>query len=114
MLDVPKDVPEETPVDDAGPEDYNDVSIADLGSTEPNILEESEAPGVAISQAGKPEPQGPRVPDFQGMSMRAVVAEAAAMGLPVVVDGSGTARLQIPAPGSVLERGERIRVQFAR
>jgi cell division protein FtsI (penicillin-binding protein 3) len=103
------------------------LSIADLGSTEPNILEESEElpsnQPVAPRQPAKNEiaqasaqraPTTLRVPNFQGMSVRAVVEEAAAMGLPVVVDGSGTARGQIPLAGSVLEKGERIRVQFAR
>jgi len=46
--------------------------------------------------------------------MRAVLAEAARQGLIVMADGSGTARMQIPPPGSVLHEGERIRVRFAR
>ena len=56
----------------------------------------------------------PTVPDFKGMSMRAVLAEAAAKGIAVVPDGSGIARLQSPAAGAVLHEGERIRVRFAR
>ena len=127
MLDVPKDVPEEMPAEEQGPEDLNDLSIADLGSTEPNILEESEGlpsnqPIAPMQPAKNETAQAPaqgaptvlRAPNFQGMSMRAVVEEAAAMGLPVIVDGSGTARGQTPPAGSVLEQGERIRVQFAR
>ena len=48
------------------------------------------------------------------MTLRAVLAEAAAKGLAVLPDGSGVARLQIPPPGAVLHEGERIRVQFTR
>jgi hypothetical protein len=48
------------------------------------------------------------------MTMRAVLAEAAAKGITVLPDGSGTARAQTPPPGSRLHEGERIRVQFAR
>ena len=47
------------------------------------------------------------------MTMRAVLAEAAAKGLSVLPDGSGIARVQSPPPGAPLHQGERIRVQFA-
>ena len=57
---------------------------------------------------------GPKVPNFRGKTMRAVVEEASAIGLPVLFDGSGIARGQVPAPGTVLHAGERVRVQFAR
>jgi cell division protein FtsI (penicillin-binding protein 3) len=57
---------------------------------------------------------GPIVPDFRGMSLRAVLADAAQRGLTVVPDGSGTARGQSPPAGSVLRHGQSIRVQFAR
>jgi hypothetical protein len=46
--------------------------------------------------------------------MRAVVEEASAMGLTVLLDGSGVARAQHPPAGAALQKGERIRVQFAR
>jgi cell division protein FtsI (penicillin-binding protein 3) len=57
---------------------------------------------------------GPRVPDFRGMTLNTVLEESAATGLPVEVLGSGLARNQDPPPGSVLPPGTRIRVQFAR
>ncbi len=57
---------------------------------------------------------GSRVPDFRGMPLRTVLEESAATGLPVEVQGNGLARDQDPAPGSVLPRGNRVRVQFAR
>ena len=41
-------------------------------------------------------------------------AEAAAKGLSVLPNGSGVARVQVPAPGAVLHPGESIRVQFVR
>ncbi len=119
VMDVPKDLPEQvlpgTPTEDVS-------DLADAGdSTGENILEEGEeeaAPAtVAQGPAGQPAaaaPALPRVPDFKGMSMRAVLAEAAAKGIAVVPDGSGTARLQSPAPGAVLHDGERVRVRFSR
>ena len=122
------------------PEDLNDLAIADLGAGR-NILEEPEegentvapppiygphpvqtatgvaagppqVPPIAPPQAAPPKPPGPRVPNFRGMTMRAVLAEAAAKGLFVLPDGSGIARVQSPPPGAPLHQGERIRVQF--
>jgi cell division protein FtsI (penicillin-binding protein 3) len=120
VLDVPKDLPEASPEkqEDSNPADTYDLSIADLGSSEQNIMEEVAAqqkatePGPASADTGAET--GPRVPNFRGKTMRAVVEQASAMGLQVMLDGSGIARAQAPPPGSVLHAGERVRVQFAR
>jgi cell division protein FtsI (penicillin-binding protein 3) len=113
VLDVPKDLPDEPPaLVDAKKEEVNDLSIADLDSGEPNILEESDD-ADGDGQSGDPAP-GLRVPNFRGMTMRAVLAEAASKGMIVVANGSGVAQLQDPPAGAPLREGERIRVQFAR
>jgi hypothetical protein len=57
---------------------------------------------------------GPTVPNFRGKTLRAVLEESAALGLLVEASGSGIARAQVPAAGSALPHGERIRIQFAR
>jgi cell division protein FtsI (penicillin-binding protein 3) len=57
---------------------------------------------------------GPKVPDFRGMTLRSVLEESAAAGMPVEVLGEGLARNQDPQPGSVLPRGTRVRVLFTR
>jgi cell division protein FtsI (penicillin-binding protein 3) len=139
VFDVPKDLPENVPPSliAKSAEDLNDLAIADLGEARPNILEDTEDADVAPPQApvygpppaptlsaavqgppvaqpaAQPKPQGPRVPNFRGMTMRAVLAEAAAKGISVVPDGRGVARVQSPPPGAPLHQGERIRVQFA-
>jgi len=115
VLDVPKDLPDELPVL-VSQNETDDLADADAETGEPNILEEGddEAAPSADSKPADPQVVGPRVPNFRGMSMRAVLSEAAARGMTVVPDGSGTARLQRPAAGSILHQGERIRVQFAR
>jgi cell division protein FtsI (penicillin-binding protein 3) len=107
VLDVPRDLPDADPEpEQAAPaDDANDLAIADLGSPEQNVMEEM------ASQAAE---TGPKVPNFRGKTMRAVAEEAAAMGLPVSLDGSGIARAQAPPAGSALREGERVRVQFAR
>jgi cell division protein FtsI (penicillin-binding protein 3) len=121
ILDVPKDLPEEPSktlvADNRRPgaaDTDDDLAIADLGSSQPNILEDREDEDPAGAQGPKKEPEGPKVPNFRGMTLRAVLAEAAARGLTVQPDGSGVARVQSPLPGAVLHQGERIRVEFAR
>lgn len=119
VMDVPKDLPEDTPATQvAQNSDMNDLSIADLGRGDKTVMAEMAEEEAATVQGPPlpPEmlPSGPKVPNFQGMSLRAVLAEAAAQGLPVMADGSGVARTQSPPPGAVLRAGERIRIRFAR
>jgi cell division protein FtsI (penicillin-binding protein 3) len=108
VMDVPRDLPDQTPPTQVAKKaDVDDLSIADLGSDQPNILEEGD-------DENETAPAGPRVPNFRGMTMRAVLATAASRGLTVVPGGSGVARMQTPPAGSLLHEGERIRVQFVR
>jgi hypothetical protein len=44
--------------------------------------------------------------------MRSVLAEAAARGITVLVDGTGVARAQDPPAGAALRAGDTIRVRF--
>lgn len=106
VLDVPKDLPDDpaAPEEAGQPEEAADLAIADL----------AEPPGLGDEEESEPFHTGPKVPNFSGKTMRAVLAEASAQGLPVQVDGSGVARAQQPSPGAPLRAGERIRVQFAR
>jgi membrane peptidoglycan carboxypeptidase len=126
VLDVPKDLPDEDMVAATSHGDVSDLADADTAA-ERNILEEDEEDTVQVADAGKPAvpavgpvaprpatPAQPTVPNFAGMTMRAVLSEAAARGIEVVPNGSGTARGQSPPAGKILHRGERIRVQFSR
>jgi cell division protein FtsI (penicillin-binding protein 3) len=116
IFDVPKDVllPEKNPKLVARNEDLND--LADSSAVDgPNILEEGDDEDAASGNASAAKaPAGPTVPNFRGKTMRDVLAEAASMGLTILPDGSGIARVQYPAPGTPLHGGDRIRVQFAR
>jgi len=133
ILDVPKDLPDQPPSKNLiARKEPDDVSVADLGSGQPNILEDqddddppAQKPRAFVGPLVPPQPPAPpagaapgtapgTVPNFKGMTLRAVLMEAAAKGIPVEPDGSGVARVQNPPPGSVLHQGERIRVQFAR
>jgi cell division protein FtsI (penicillin-binding protein 3) len=141
ILDVPKDLPDqpalpELVAQNPRNEATDDLAIADLGSNQPNILEDRDDEDQVAESAqpsGRPAaaapfvgPQPPEikpaagdpseitVPNFKGMTLRAVLTEATARGIPVQPDGSGVARVQHPPAGAVLHQGERIRVQFAR
>ena len=57
---------------------------------------------------------GPKVPDFRGMTLRSVLEESAATGMPVDVRGDGMVRAQDPPPGAQLPPGAKIRVDFKR
>jgi cell division protein FtsI (penicillin-binding protein 3) len=67
-----------------------------------------------LTAAKQPSSPGNIVPDFRGMSLRAVLEESAAKGLPLEIAGSGLARAQEPAPGTKLRPNEQVKVQFGR
>ncbi len=132
VMDVPKDLPEMVP-DDHAPADENDVAIADLGSSIPPPLVQA---GNAVAADDRPvasaksaldqrifsvqdgsssqDLAGPRVPNFQGKTVRNVIEQASALGIPVEFTGSGIARAQVPEPGAILPAGRWVRVQFGR
>jgi cell division protein FtsI (penicillin-binding protein 3) len=116
VLDVPKDLPDRPSAepDNQKAEDANDLAIAELATPE---SPEAEEPGPTTTSSelfAVEKRDGPIVPNFRGMNMRAVLAEASSKGLSVLVDGTGTARLQDPPEGVVLHPGQQIRVQFAK
>jgi cell division protein FtsI (penicillin-binding protein 3) len=131
MLDVPKDLPDSlSPGRAPSSEEVNDLSIADLGSDSRSSVSSVTLPPVqADSSAAAAEPKetssdrrpflastsaGPKVPDFRGMTLRAVLQESAATGVQIEVSGNGLARNQAPPAGSILAPGVRVRVQFSR
>jgi cell division protein FtsI (penicillin-binding protein 3) len=54
------------------------------------------------------------VPSFQGSSLRGVVEKADSLGLRVQPVGSGLAKDQAPAPGTMVPVGTEVVVKFAR
>jgi cell division protein FtsI (penicillin-binding protein 3) len=122
LLAVPKDIPEVEPPPLADPQEADDVAIADM-STPPDDLEQLPAPpavapktaSVPVKAAAGPSAvtvAGPAAPSFEGKTVRAVIEQSLAMGVPVEVVGSGIARQQAPAPGSPLNPGEKVKVLF--
>ena len=54
------------------------------------------------------------VPDFQGRTVREVVAESASLGLQLDIQGRGVARRQWPPAGTPVAQGATVRVAFGR
>lgn len=138
ILDVPKDLPDNVVLADKKPVDLDDLAIAEL-SPNPGLdsgdsrvssvnlppvppAPEASASGADTDRrtfltpvaAAANQLTGPKVPNFQGKTMRAVLEESAAIGMPVEVLGTGIARGQEPPPGTILPPGQTVRVQFAR
>jgi cell division protein FtsI (penicillin-binding protein 3) len=115
LTDVPRDLPDDPAKMRvaAEAEPASDLAIAGLGAG-PNILQDADDPEKPAERATGVAIAGHTVPDFQGMTMRDVLTEAASRGLTILPDGSGIAKVQDPPAGSFVRQGERIRVQFAR
>ena len=136
VMDVPKDLPEMLP-DDAGKADQadeDDVAIASLGSSIPPPLVQAGDADAAADRPAAPaasaldqrvlladsgsnrsrDLEGPRVPDFEGKTVRLVIEQAAALGIPVEFSGSGVARAQVPVAGAILPSGQAVRIRFGR
>ena len=54
------------------------------------------------------------VPSFVGKPLRMAVESAGSLGLAIQIVGSGIAREQVPAPGSVVPAGTEVVVRFSR
>jgi hypothetical protein len=147
ILDVPKDLPDTdlrasapakpvaTEVDDlaiAGlgeppAEDLdarNDTARRAVSSNTPSPPVPAESAATATDSATDrrnflqtAEVTGPKVPSFRGMTLRQVLEEVSADGLPLEVAGAvkvGLVREQDPPAGAILAPGKRVRVQFAK
>ena len=109
ILGVPKDIPETEAV--------SPVSARNSNRTEADDEEEQEKElerQFNVAQLDSSVVAGPKVPDFKGMTLRAVLQKSAAEGLRVDVVGSGVAKRQHPPAGSMLDQEGRIRVVFSR
>jgi len=138
MLDVPKDIPDDVFLTRGNrpAADENDVAIAGLGAPPEDELRDQAGSSVTTPPAPSGTSQeasnagrrpffdsaesgaaGPKVPDFRGMTLRAVLEESSARGLDVETLGqrdAGLVRNQDPPAGAALAAGARIRVRFAR
>ncbi len=109
ILGVPKDIPETETVSQAPARNSKEIDAGDEEQEEKELERQ-----FNLAQQDSLVVAGPKVPDFKGMTLRAVLQKSAAEGLRVDVVGSGVAKRQQPAPGAVLDQTRRIRVVFSR
>ncbi|MBX9603772.1 MAG: transpeptidase family protein [Bryobacteraceae bacterium] len=134
ILDTPKDIPIElsqAPVKEVAKADLNDLPLAEISRgvdaespgetavssvTQPPVRPEegASAPAAGPDRRIFSETAGPRVPDFQGMTMRSVLEVASARGVAVEMSGNGLVRAQDPPPGSALSPGRAVRILLSR
>jgi cell division protein FtsI (penicillin-binding protein 3) len=69
---------------------------------------------AAAAPVATPGPGMVAVPQFSGKTLRAAAEQAMAAGLRLEAVGSGLARSQEPAPGTVLQAGAMVAVHFSR
>jgi cell division protein FtsI (penicillin-binding protein 3) len=95
----------------------NTTSTIETGETKvtampPKLLPvvQAKANGGVIVDAGRRV----AVPSFNGSALRTAVEQAAAVGLRVQPVGSGLAREQVPAAGTMVPAGTEVVVRFSR
>ena len=76
----------------------------------PKISLKAQASGTVTVGSGEKV----AVPEFAGAALRSVVERAEATGLRVEPVGSGLAREQVPAAGTMVPAGTEVVVRFAR
>lgn len=118
ILGAVPDVPVEELVPRPAPRE-EDLAESSGGGEEsdeeaPEVAAGGEGAGTAVALEQIEVASGPRVPDFRGKPLRAVLAECARIGIRAEYEGSGVARAQEPPPGAILQAGQRVRIVFAR
>ena len=76
----------------------------------PKALSAAKSKDAVVVNAGLRVP----VPSFEGAALRNVVEKADAVGLRVQAVGSGLAREQVPAAGTMVPAGTEVVVRFTR
>jgi cell division protein FtsI (penicillin-binding protein 3) len=85
--------------------------VAEAAVVAPEVVEQKRLePKV---QAIAEELQAGLLPDFRGQTMRQVIREGTALGVKVVVEGTGLAVGQVPEPGAPIETVGAVKVSFA-
>jgi cell division protein FtsI (penicillin-binding protein 3) len=107
----PKTAVASQPADDSGAVVPNAVSGPDpVPSPRAMQVAEAKGKGAVVVNAGLRVP----VPSFEGAALRSVVERAGSVGLRVQAVGSGLAREQVPAAGTMVPSGTEIVVRFSR
>jgi cell division protein FtsI (penicillin-binding protein 3) len=82
----------------------------DVSAAPPQHLSGHPSGGGVVVAAGRQVD----VPSFLGKPLRVAVESAGSLGLAIQIVGSGIAREQVPAPGSIVPAGTEVVVRFSR
>jgi len=74
------------------------------------VTEDTGLEDAALEDNGSEDPAS--VPDFSGQTIREVLKKGKALGLNVIIDGTGTAVMQSPEPGSSIQGVTSVKVTF--
>jgi len=105
------------PVLDAFKANGGSSAMPDAGSSQAELIAPKVAPAVEVRGNGSVVVDAERrvaVPSFDGAALRSVVEQADRVGLRVNPVGSGLARQQYPAAGTMVPAGTQVSVRFAR
>ncbi len=105
------------PVLDAFHANGGSSAMPDAGSSQAALIAPKVAPAVAARGDGSvvvDSVQRVAVPSFDGAALRSVVEQADRVGLRVNPVGSGLARQQYPAAGTMVPVGTQVSVRFSR
>jgi membrane peptidoglycan carboxypeptidase len=104
------------------PEAGADEDVSDFapGQLDASPVEMAPLPVAAVAGSGPPptieiaEGEGVRVPELMGKPMRSVTQECMRLGISPALVGTGLAVEQFPEAGTLVRRGSRVTVRFAR
>jgi cell division protein FtsI (penicillin-binding protein 3) len=105
------------PVLDAFKANGGSSAMPDAGSSQAELVAPKIAPPVSARSDGSVVVDAERrvaVPSFDGAALRSVVEQADRLGLRVNPVGSGLARQQYPAAGTMVPTGTQVSVRFSR
>ncbi len=119
LYDAANDLPSDDPLSASQPKPTNTAQPASQSHAE------NAQPAASPSQTAAQQPPAPpptktvtlpdakriQVPSLIGLSVRQVIEQAAAAGLQVQIVGNGTARQQVPAPGTMVPAGTKVVVR---
>jgi len=106
ILNIPKDLPDDTRTEEKRAVSVSDASFPLLSGDKP--VEEVENPETGLTKVSL------LTPDFSGMTLRAVLELSSEKGFRIDPSGSGLVRDQFPAKGSPVAYGQKIKLRFGR
>ena len=119
LYDAANDLPSDDPLSASQPRPATAAQPANQNASQAASNQPAASPPAPQQPAAQPPTKTVPLPDAKrlqvptliGLPVRQVIEQAAAAGLQVQIVGNGTARQQVPAPGSMVPAGTKIIVR---